>query len=79
MLSGIRDILLITNPEYMELYRRLFQDGEWLGLRISINSFRAVSWKPLLGGAGSIGGVPGILPEALWGVKFIKTEPYQFY
>jgi len=53
----------------MELYRRLFQDGEWLGLRISINSFRAVSWKPLLGGAGSIGGVPGILPEALWGVR----------
>jgi glucose-1-phosphate thymidylyltransferase len=35
MLSGIRDILLITNPEYVELYQRLLQDGEWLGLRIS--------------------------------------------
>ncbi|WGS63888.1 glucose-1-phosphate thymidylyltransferase RfbA [Marinitoga aeolica] len=34
MLSGIREILIITNPEYIELYKRLFGDGSHLGLRI---------------------------------------------
>ncbi|MDK2886828.1 MAG: glucose-phosphate thymidylyltransferase [Thermosipho sp. (in: thermotogales)] len=34
MLSGIRDILIITNPEYLELYEKLFGDGSHIGLRI---------------------------------------------
>ncbi|NUU97768.1 glucose-1-phosphate thymidylyltransferase RfbA [Marinitoga sp. 1138] len=34
MLAGIREILIITNPEYIELYKRLFGDGSQLGLRI---------------------------------------------
>ncbi|MCD6155556.1 MAG: glucose-1-phosphate thymidylyltransferase RfbA [Candidatus Atribacteria bacterium] len=34
MLAGVREILLITNPEYLELYRRLFGDGSQLGIYI---------------------------------------------
>ncbi len=34
MLAGVREILLITNPEYLELYRRLFGDGSQLGIHI---------------------------------------------
>jgi len=33
--------------------------------------------KSLLGGAGGVGGVPGILPEALWGVRGV--EPKEFF
>jgi glucose-1-phosphate thymidylyltransferase len=35
MLAGIRDILLISSPEYIDNYRRLFNDGSEFGLRIS--------------------------------------------
>jgi len=35
MLAGIREILIITNPEYVEFYERLFGDGSHLGLSIS--------------------------------------------
>jgi glucose-1-phosphate thymidylyltransferase len=34
MLAGIREILIITNPEYLDLYKRLFGDGSHLGLSI---------------------------------------------
>ena len=34
MLSGIREILIITNREHIELYKRLFGDGSHLGLKI---------------------------------------------
>jgi glucose-1-phosphate thymidylyltransferase len=34
MLAGIREILIISSPEYIDNYRRLFGDGEALGLRI---------------------------------------------
>jgi glucose-1-phosphate thymidylyltransferase len=42
MLAGIREILIISSPEYMENYRRLFGDGEQFGLTISY----AVQPKP---------------------------------
>jgi len=42
MLAGIREILIITNPEYVELYKRLFGDGSHLGLKISY----AIQEKP---------------------------------
>ncbi len=35
MLAGIRDILLVTTPEDLALYKRLFGDGKHLGLRIA--------------------------------------------
>ena len=42
MLAGIRDILVITTPHEQEGFRRLLQDGNWCGLRISY----AVQPKP---------------------------------
>ena len=35
MLAGIRDILVITNPEYVELYKSLLGDGGHIGIKIS--------------------------------------------
>ncbi|MGK6320521.1 glucose-1-phosphate thymidylyltransferase RfbA [Sphingomonas sp. DT-204] len=35
MLAGIRDVLIISSPEYLDNYRRLFADGSALGLAIS--------------------------------------------
>jgi glucose-1-phosphate thymidylyltransferase len=34
MLSGIKEILIISNPEYIELYKQLLNDGSHLGLNI---------------------------------------------
>jgi len=34
MLAGIKDVLIISNPEYIGLYRQLFGDGKWLGMNI---------------------------------------------
>jgi glucose-1-phosphate thymidylyltransferase len=34
MLAGIRDILIISSPDYIENYRRLFDDGSALGLNL---------------------------------------------
>ena len=35
MLAGIRDVLIISSPEYIDNYRRLFDDGSAFGLSIS--------------------------------------------
>ncbi|MGE3745652.1 MAG: glucose-1-phosphate thymidylyltransferase RfbA [Sphingomonadaceae bacterium] len=35
MMAGIRDILIISSPEYLDNYQRLFGDGSEIGLRIS--------------------------------------------
>ena len=35
MLAGIRDILIISSPEYLENYQRLFGDGSALGLSMA--------------------------------------------
>jgi glucose-1-phosphate thymidylyltransferase len=34
MLAGIRDILLISTPEYLDHYRQVLGDGSWLGISI---------------------------------------------
>jgi glucose-1-phosphate thymidylyltransferase len=35
MLAGIRDVLIISSPEYLDNYRRLFEDGSAFGISIS--------------------------------------------
>jgi glucose-1-phosphate thymidylyltransferase len=35
MLAGIREVLIISSPEYLANYQRLFEDGSALGLSIS--------------------------------------------
>ena len=35
MLAGIRDVLIISSPEYLDNYRRLFKDGSAFGISIS--------------------------------------------
>ena len=35
LLAGIREILIISSPEYLDNYRRLFGDGSALGLAMS--------------------------------------------
>jgi glucose-1-phosphate thymidylyltransferase len=42
MLAGLRDILIISSPEYLDNYRRLFEDGSQFGVTISY----AVQPKP---------------------------------
>ncbi|HOP33198.1 MAG TPA: glucose-1-phosphate thymidylyltransferase RfbA [Candidatus Hydrothermia bacterium] len=59
MLSGIRQILIITNPEYVNLYQRLLRDGTHLGLNISY----AVQEKPR-----------GIADAFLIGEEFIRND-----
>jgi len=34
MLSGIKEVLIISNPEYIDNYQRLFNDGSHLGMKI---------------------------------------------
>jgi len=34
MLSGIKEVLIISNPEYIDNYKRLFNDGSYLGMKI---------------------------------------------
>jgi len=34
MIAGIREILIISNPEYIDMYKRLLNDGSHLGLNI---------------------------------------------
>ena len=34
MLSGIREVLIISNPEYIDNYKQIFGNGSWLGMKI---------------------------------------------
>lgn len=38
MLAGIRDILIISNPEYLDLFKNLLGDGKQIGMNFSYKS-----------------------------------------
>ena len=60
MMAGIREILIISSPEYIDNYRLLFDDGSALGLAISY----AVQPRP-----------EGLAQAFLIGADFIGQEP----
>ena len=60
MLAGIQDILVISSPDAIDQYRRLFEDGSQLGLRIEY----AVQAKP-----------EGLAQAFLIGETFIGSDP----
>ncbi len=59
MLSGIRDILLITNPEDNKLFKKIFSNGAHLGLNISYE----IQYKP-----------NGLAEAFIIGENFIKND-----
>ncbi|MXY49241.1 MAG: glucose-1-phosphate thymidylyltransferase RfbA [Gemmatimonadetes bacterium] len=60
MMAGIRDILVISSPEHIDLYRRLFGDGSALGMRFDY----AVQPAP-----------EGVAQAFLIGESFIGNDP----
>ena len=40
MLAGIRDILIITNPEHKNLFQNLLNDGRELGVKLTYQDSR---------------------------------------
>ena len=60
MLAGIREILIITNPEYRDLFEKLLKDGKQLGIEISYE----VQTKP-----------EGIAQAFIIGENFLKNDP----
>ena len=60
MLAGIREILIISSPDYLDNYKRLFGDGSELGLAISY----AIQPKP-----------EGLAQAFLIGADFVGNEP----
>ena len=60
MLAGIREILFITNPEDLSVYKKLFSDGSKLGLKIEYK----VQSKPR-----------GIAEAFIIGEKFLDNKP----
>jgi glucose-1-phosphate thymidylyltransferase len=60
MLAGIREVLIISSPEYIDNYRRLFGDGSELGLKMDY----AVQPKP-----------EGLAQAFLIGADFVGDQP----
>jgi len=60
MLANIREILIISSPEHIELYKLLFGDGQRLGLQIEY----AVQPKP-----------NGVAQALVIGDAFLQSEP----
>ena len=60
MMAGIREVLIISSPEYLDNYKRLFADGSEIGLSISY----AVQPKP-----------EGLAQAFLIGADFVGDQP----
>jgi glucose-1-phosphate thymidylyltransferase len=60
MMAGIREVLIISSPEYLDNYKRLFGDGSEIGLSISY----AVQPKP-----------EGLAQAFLIGADFVGDQP----
>jgi glucose-1-phosphate thymidylyltransferase len=60
MLAGLREVLIISSPEYLDNYRRLFDDGSQFGIEISY----AVQPRP-----------EGLAQAFLIGEPFLAGEP----
>jgi glucose-1-phosphate thymidylyltransferase len=60
MMAGIQDILIISSPEYIDNYKRLFADGAEFGLRMSY----VVQPKP-----------DGLAQAFILGADFVAGEP----
>ena len=64
MLSGIRDILIISTYEDIDRFKMLFGDGEEIGLNISYK----IQHSP-----------DGLAPAFILGEAFINTDPVSFH
>lgn len=60
MLSGIRDILIISNAEYIQLFKSLLGDGKYLGIKLSYK----IQKKPR-----------GIAESLILAESFLKNKP----
>jgi len=76
MLAGIRDVLIISTPRDLPLFRGLFGDGAWLGMRLEVQESPRGLADAFIVGAGFIGGDSAALvlgDNVFYGRGFSRT------